>query len=146
MLFFVFLALANAAIDCNACSYNCRWFDALCHAKQSTCKAAADAFDLVVSPIIAGCANYNGRMDNRNQIEDAMQIIIRTGLMVRSDFENVDIRWCAHLGGWADGMAPRNNLVLLHPRYKAACPGNRSRAFAHSSAPKMGFRWLSVLL
>ncbi len=71
-----------------------------------------DSFDAVVSPVIARCASYAGRMERADLIERARDTLVARNLVPASAFDGVTIRWCPLSGS---GMVPDKDLVLLHP-------------------------------
>jgi len=44
--------------------------------------------------VVAVCANWSGRADNRDIIEAAKAVLTRAGVLSAADFDGVDIQWC----------------------------------------------------
>ncbi|NOT41878.1 MAG: hypothetical protein HOP13_15460 [Alphaproteobacteria bacterium] len=82
---------------------------------QAACGAPFESF---VQPVIAYCANWNGRADYLDQVEEAKRALAATGLLNWGQFTNTDIRWCPLNG---TGFAPQPGRILLNPSLR----GNR---------------------
>ena len=68
--------------------------------------------------VVAVCANWSGRADNRDIIEAAKAVLTSAGVLSAADFDGVDISWCP-LGAGAWGMTPAKDHVLLNPILKS---------------------------
>jgi hypothetical protein len=70
-------------------------------------------FENYTHSVIAYCANWPGRSDFLDLIEQAKNILVGAGIFSAGEFAGVDIRWCPLQA--ADGMAPAQNRILLNP-------------------------------
>lgn len=78
--------------------------------------ACIGPYQSITQPIIAGCANYAGRMRKRDLINQAKDLLIQKGYFVKNDFGGVKIRWCPLKGDTA-GMVPDRDKLLLNTTY-----------------------------
>jgi len=130
LIFSVFLfnfiyACEVVAIDCNACNYDCGSLNIECYAKKRACREVANTLDSnFLTYVNDFCANYPGRMDEREKIGEAINILVSTGLLMRNELDGVQIRWCKIRGNFgsysfgASGMVPEQNKILLDVDHK----------------------------
>lgn len=138
--FTVLTSSTVTAVDCNACNYNCRWYDFPCHGKKTLCKSTASVFGAYTSSVETICDQDPDRMAKRELIQDAKDLLVHKGLFTQEEVDHAKIRWCSALGGdvagigridFADGMAPSSNKVLLHKDYMDWDKENLAVLLAH---------------
>lgn len=108
-------------VDCNACNYSPKWYQADKIAKKKSCELTAQLLDKsFLTFVIHLCANYSGRMDNREGINKAKELLLnKTNFFSEDELDNVEIRWCkikSKFGSYefgASGMVPEKNKILL---------------------------------
>lgn len=96
--------------------------------EQQYNSACAFAFRSVTKPVKLGCS-VKAKKFERDELDDAVDILVAIGLYERSEFERVDIRWCPLALG--DGIAHEPELVLLSDQLKGAWLPNIAAQLGH---------------
>ena len=173
-LVMIIMAKSTFAVDCNACNYNVhnkckdkctkkvfgnKVFDPICYSaclpeisgKKTACKTAAVSFGAYLDVVKSTCTQDPGRMDEKEKIDEAKNILIRRGYFKSEEFRNVKIRWCkihrkvfngAEFGGY--GMAPDATLILFENDLKGSSPNVLAGLLAHEMIHiRQYHRWTS---
>lgn len=73
--------------------------------------ACAAPFKGITGSVIARCSNWDGRTENQDLIQNAVQWLLNAGQISPSDLNGVQVRWCPLNG--AHGMAPDRGRIYL---------------------------------
>src|SRR5574343_43554 len=146
--YFLILSILNKAyaIDCKACAYQCGK-NLSCLAKKGACKDAARIFSEYDYLVIGGCANLAGRMDEREKIERAKNLLINFNFFTPDDLINVEINWCNlnnyRLGGHqidSSGIVPKINQIYLNETEKNSTDRELAILIAHEMVHVQQYR------
>lgn len=148
--------LISALPDCTACNEDCckwrkKWgmpyygCSAGCLTRRTGCRAAKTAFNSFVGGIEAACNNDPNRMDKRDLVEDAKNILDDHGVYSKPYLDSIDFRFC-NLGAVKtsfsvlgkkvvynppDGMALSRNKVIFKRDWRSATKEALALLMAH---------------
>ena len=94
-------------------------------------QSGAVFFDKFTSLVEARCGLWEGRANDMDVIEKAVQALKSNRIIGANEFDGVQTRWCP-LGG-ADGFTPQRNTIDGRIRPEECTRGRFSRAYLHTN-------------
>lgn len=86
-------------------------------------------FNSLTGFVKAECGNYDDRMEDRQVIGDALEILVASRMFKSNELTGVRVRWCPLRG--AEGMSPDRGLVFVDTEYRGAHVLDIAAVLAH---------------
>jgi hypothetical protein len=103
---------------------------------RNLCGVGFYAFTGVVS---AQCSNWDGRLEDQDEIARARDLLVQRGYLTSQDFAGIQIRWCP-LDQHTSGIAPARGKVYLNTDWRHVPPATLAPLLAHEMIHQRQYR------